>query len=783
MVFRFLALLISSSILFFLSCLQGNALSYTFTPGPQIALSWGTSSVYFDVWWAIVASGSTVPAPYLDTTTREFHGAFYLSGAGWVDFSTGSYSVTLDCGVQSLSSLTFPCSVIGTAYGELVGDVVFSSVTFDPNSWILSWSLDTFIWSFMISGGSLPILPTFFSWSLTSIANHTESLMLSWATRISGVGDWDVYVAPLLGSDTRCSGPTGIIVECDFSMAGEYSVTIIDPNNSETKFAYSVTPGIPSTLYSTAQSTLHGTFCTSSPTDTRCPDGATLTGMTLSRTPSSATMIANGLDTYAMRLRIRDQYGNAVNTGSITLSYITEIRADQISPLDMIEPTFFSSTFSWSAIIHSGGILIDNFDGTATSPDMDLSIPGDVAYRLAAIAPTNLTTDTLSLSGIVYTFPDGVRQDITDPAWRSPLSFDPWYTTSLTVTSPIVVGTGVGFSWSLISHDISISPTALSSVYHLAIGGWVSAAFTDFVTDTPPSCTKYIFPATGTRECNWWDSGTWPVVISTMTAFTGTYTPIIPNPPLESISYKSYITYEIGGIPVLYPSASGNLGWAAYGQSPLRILGQSNVTWQYGGIGSRGRADFWNATRKNIALLSRNRTTYTDVDYSVFTGSSLMITDASFTDKRTLIVIGGDIHITENIAKRPHPLALIALTDEAGNGGDIIIDPSVTNIDTSLFAEHGITSSGTSQFAILGSLISANTVGWASTTPETCASFISVCSPVLAAKYDLEKLRPDFDKDTSTKASGPTASTHPWVATIIEYDGRILSDPPPVLEK
>lgn len=77
---------------------------------------------------------------------------------------------------------------------------------------------------------------------------------------------------------------------------------------------------------------------------------------------------------------------------------------------------------------------------------MDLSIPGDVAYRLAAIAPTNLTTDTLSLSGIVYTFPDGVRQDITDPAWRSPLSFDPWYTTSLTVTSPIVVGTGVGFS-------------------------------------------------------------------------------------------------------------------------------------------------------------------------------------------------------------------------------------------------------------------------------------------------------------------------------------------------
>ena len=115
-------------------------------------------------------------------------------------------------------------------------------------------------------------------------------------------------------------------------MAGEYSVTIIDPNNSETKFQYSVTPGLPSVLYSTAQSTLHGTFCTSFPIDTRCPDGATLTGMTLSRTPSSATMIANGLDAYTMRLRIRDQYGNAVNTGSVNITYKDSVRTIQANP-------------------------------------------------------------------------------------------------------------------------------------------------------------------------------------------------------------------------------------------------------------------------------------------------------------------------------------------------------------------------------------------------------------------------------------------------------------------
>lgn len=94
-----------------------------------------------------------------------------------------------------------------------------------------------------------------------------------------------------------------------------------------------------------------------------------------------------------------------------------------------------------------------------------------MTYALAAIAPTS-ALDVLSLSGIVYTFPDTTKQDVTEPLWKSPLTFDPWYTTSLTTTSPIIVGTGVGLSGSLISHNISSpTPTLLSSVYHLAIGG------------------------------------------------------------------------------------------------------------------------------------------------------------------------------------------------------------------------------------------------------------------------------------------------------------------------
>lgn len=77
-----------------------------------------------------------------------------------------------------------------------------------------------------------------------------------------------------------------------------------------------------------------------------------------------------------------------------------------------------------------------------------------------------------------------------------------------------------------------------------------------------------------------------------------------------------------------------------------------------------------------------------------------MVTDASFATKRTLITIGQDIHITGDIAKGSHPLSLIALTDSAGNGGDITIDASVRNISLSLFAEHGVSSAGSNQLLV-----------------------------------------------------------------------------------
>ena len=173
---------------------------------------------------------------------------------------------------------------------------------------------------------------------------------------------------------------------------------------------------------------------------------------------------------------------------------------------------------------------------------------------------------------------------------------------------------------------------------------------------------------------------------------------------------------------MIYPSDSTvkSLGKPQYDDSLVKIFGQNNVGKQYGGINTGNGADIWNKIHKNIMTLSRNRKTgYNDVDYSI-ESSDQSIDNSYFNDithkkKRSLIVIGHNITITSNITKdQDHPLAIMALTDANGNGGNIFIDPGVRDIAASLFAEHSIQSSNPAssenQLSIYGSVVSRNTM-------------------------------------------------------------------------
>lgn len=90
-----------------------------------------------------------------------------------------------------------------------------------------------------------------------------------------------------------------------------------------------------------------------------------------------------------------------------------------------------------------------------------------------------------------------------------------------------------------------------------------------------------------------------------------------------------------------------------------------------GGVSLTNLSDFWNMLQKNSALLSRNRTDYSDVGYTVHTGN-ITVDGSEFVSgtpsKRTIVTIGGDITVTGNIDASEKSLALIALTDADGVG-------------------------------------------------------------------------------------------------------------------
>jgi hypothetical protein len=227
---------------------------------------------------------------------------------------------------------------------------------------------------------------------------------------------------------------------------------------------------------------------------------------------------------------------------------------------------------------------------------------------------------------------------------------------------------------------------------------------------------------------------------------------------------------------------------------------------------SSSHASIINAIKKNIALISRNisDTALAD-DMSSFNFLIQKSADYSFPPgwvwplgKRSIIVIGHDIILDqpEVNAFQSQPVALIALQDDDGNGGNIIITDRVKRIYSLLYAEGSIFSgektgtgyidsyinSGvwnipTNQLYLKWLLISKNTVGGAQQTPPQCPVLIN-CTIEASQIYDLNFFR-TYDPEMTSQRSLPSSL---WndprfdrAAIVIDYDPNILADPPPGL--
>lgn len=308
-----------------------------------------------------------------------------------------------------------------------------------------------------------------------------------------------------------------------------------------------------------------------------------------------------------------------------------------------------------------------------------------------------------------------------------------------------------------------------------------------------------------------------------------------------------------GGSGVYYNPASGRiegfahsraLGWVpmyADAATPVSIASQTGVLFDGIGLNFIGRiaiigniagtriynvtnqqlgyvfssinhSEMLNTIRKNIAILSRNAvpseladTFSSKFNFMIQRGSDYDTSGWWWTwpsAKNSIIIIWGDIILDESqigldtAANR----AMIAIKDENGNGGNIIITENVGRIYGFLYAEWSIYSGiktltglivpyvaawvwniPANQLYIKWAVVSKNTVWWSLQSPPTCPVIIQNCTSSESQIYDFNYFR-TYDPSDASQKHVPYDDPRFWVAsTIIEYNQTLAHDPPPAV--
>jgi hypothetical protein len=187
---------------------------------------------------------------------------------------------------------------------------------------------------------------------------------------------------------------------------------------------------------------------------------------------------------------------------------------------------------------------------------------------------------------------------------------------------------------------------------------------------------------------------------------------------------------------------------------------------------------------------------------------------------KTLLIEGGDVYIKSNLqySSNDSLLGVIVLKDSSGNGGNIFIDPSVTNAVGAFYAEGSLISVNAqtppkcgedtssdcdgslgfcdrsyelrNQLYWKGLIATQNTIGGSDSVPLGFPSAVPAGCPALSCTttagctsenariYDLAYLRTFHPDSDGNPADGITSSS----AFIIQYDSRIQNSPPPLFE-
>lgn len=750
----------------------------TFTPATTLYFHWSNGSVNFDVapFFDYDVNATEKPGS-LDTDTAQLSGTFYASGIGWIQFSTGSYQVRIHCN-QSFQSQTNSCMFTGTGWSDTVGEIDFTNLTYSSTGGTLSGFIHSFLGDISLDGIFLPLRPAHFIDESEPVIAQSDYTFTIANKSTYGSWNWSLYVC--LPSDISCKLIPDRNVHASWTMdisPGDYLYEIIDPQGSKTTGTLTITEGSidpEKTVYS-------GNLITSKPT------------------PS---IYANGKDEYTLEIQFKDKNGNAVNIHSMKFfvqlaweNASVGIARNQLVDNDIpVSPSIYNHDLwlptnalnvTWSISTLNPSTIITN-EWFTISTDTD-----SLFLKFSSVAPS----EKLHFEKLEYVFAWmtgkllGTFRDENLPflpaitvSTQQPNSIEEWRRLVLTgIVNQKNIGnignirTIHGLSlWDINSPDSYIdfqSPLTTSEIIcSIEQSNNYSTphecAFSSLSGITNPSIVA--FAGTGVFPFSW----------------TGTVSGSIVN-------YTPVIAYNVAGDasdtpPVVYYGAS----WSALAQEytippidPLSIIGGKSLSID----GSSDVNGFFQRVHRTVTTLLRNgippgsKLHFTPDDVTV-TGSTLS------SNLLSVVTVGGNITITGNIINGgDQPYALVALQDSEGQGGEIHIHTGVTDIHATLVAERGILGNGTSswQLYILGSLISRNTLSGSLVSPLQCPYFISKseCDWPNAEKYDLWKLRlfppnPDFLSQSKSQAYRDNSGS----SLIIEYDPRIITNPPPGLE-
>lgn len=745
-----------------------------YIPSPTIFLHGMNTEVNFNVAPLFTADPTaTAGVPMYDTVSGKFRGAFYDTYLWWIQFQTGTYSVWLSCS-EAITNLTLPCTLTGTGYNENYWAISFQWVQYNPMSGKLQGNARSFFRAINLNDISFPLRSARILWSEWEIISH-EAFPANIADAASyGNSGWLLQICPpwepACGTHPNMFSPTGSWI-LDLTEGGIYSVKITDPSGSISEDTLSVKSG-------------------------KIDQNKTLYGWNLARPWAVSTRRADGKEEYTIDIQFRDRLWNPANTTGMKFFIELEwenpnvaIAKNQLVGNDIPDIT---NPYSYNEMIPDTALKVTSSipllkSSLISLPSLggyDIGDTANVSIHFSSLAPSN----RLKLRKLSYII-DGIETNLLTTRYNnSALRFEPLVEVVTPIPTPLLIGKRLNITSSVLN---VLDPTSISDVkviHGFSLGAAnIPHHFGGYVWSVP-LCREELATSwkNADPECNFSSLGD------------------IPNPaivafsdPISSqnfswsgttgapVTYTPVISYVLDGSRIVY---YGN-GWKGTPtpppppqNDPVKVIGWWNAWGEWASLNA-----FFQDIRKNISELTRNGVP-TDANYSLL-HTSKNIWQSDFDTKRSIFIIGNDVTIGEDIMNTTsHPFAIVALKDSAWNGGQIFIDTDVTDIHATLVAEKAIlaNSPSTKQLYLNGSLYTFNTTSGSVVNPPICPYFIAKwdCSLSTAKQYDLVKFREFVPFPPSTdlsKTSTLANSVYSGSAFVIQYDERIVQDPPPGL--